>query len=82
MEEERDDLDHYCEKIEEEVRQEGGTHYSMPIQPIEYIMKNGLGFCEGNVVKYVSRHRQKNGVEDLKKAIHYLEMLIEEYCGG
>lgn len=59
--------------------QVGGTHYKdMPIQPIEFILKNGLGFCEGNVVKYVSRWRTKGGVEDLKKARHYLDMLIEE----
>lgn len=58
--------------------QVGGGHYKdMPIQPIEYIHKNGLGFCEGAVVKYVSRWRSKGGVEDLKKARHFLDMLIE-----
>lgn len=58
--------------------QVGGTHYKdMPIQPIEFILKNGLGFCEGNVVKYVSRWRTKGGVEDLKKARHYLDVMIE-----
>lgn len=56
----------------------GGDHYKdMPIQPIDFILKNGLGYCEGNVVKYVSRWRKKHGVEDLKKARHYLDMLIE-----
>lgn len=59
-------------------RQEGGRHYTdMAIQPIQFIHANRLGFMEGNVVKYVSRHRAKNGVEDLKKARHYLDMLIE-----
>ena len=58
-------------------RQEGGLHYQLPIQPIEYIYKNGLGYMEGNVIKYVTRHESKNGAEDLRKAIHYLEMLIE-----
>jgi len=53
-------------------------HYDMEIQPIEYIMRNGLGFCEGNIVKYVSRYKGKGGVEDLKKARHYLDMLIEQ----
>ena len=58
--------------------QEGGRHYAdMAIQPIEYIHANKLGFLEGNVVKYVSRHRVKNGVEDLRKARHYIDMLIE-----
>lgn len=59
-------------------RQVGGDHYaSQAIQPIDYIFENGLGFCEGNVVKYVTRYQKKNGVEDLKKARHYLDMLIE-----
>jgi hypothetical protein len=58
--------------------QEGGDHYrSLPIQPVEYIHANRLGFCEGNVVKYVSRWRSKNGIEDLKKARHYIDLLIE-----
>ena len=58
-------------------RQEGGFHYQLPIQPIEYIYKNKLGYMEGNVIKYVTRHESKNGAEDLRKAIHYLEMLLE-----
>lgn len=63
--------------------QTGGDHYkSQAIQPIEYIHANGLGFCEGNVIKYVTRFRNKNGIEDLKKARHYLDLLIElEYSG-
>lgn len=57
----------------------GGSHYkNKGIQPIEYIMGNRLGFCEGNVIKYVSRWRDKNGLDDLLKAKHYLEFLIEE----
>ena len=59
--------------------QVGGTHYrDKAIQPIEYILANDLGFCEGNIIKYVSRYKDKNGLEDLKKAKHYLEFLIEE----
>jgi hypothetical protein len=49
----------------------------MAIQPAEYIMRNGIKFAEGCVIKYVSRWRDKGGVEDLRKAIHFLEMLIE-----
>lgn len=61
----------------------GGNHYKdMPIQPIEYILANGLGYCEGNVIKYVSRYKFKNGVEDLKKARHYLDLLIEAQDDG
>ncbi|MDF1690525.1 MAG: DUF3310 domain-containing protein [Cycloclasticus sp.] len=56
----------------------GGSHYKEKgIQPIEYIMANKLSFCEGNVIKYVSRWRDKNGIDDLLKAKHYLEFLIE-----
>ena len=61
-------------------KQVGGGHYKdMPIQPIDFILKNGLGFCEGNVIKYISRHKAKNGPEDVRKAIHYCEMLLETY---
>lgn len=56
----------------------GGSHYKdMAIQPLEYSMKNGLNACEHSVVKYVSRHRSKNGRQDLEKAIDMLEKLIE-----
>lgn len=63
-------------------RQEGGSHYSKHgIQPLEYILSNGIPFTEGNVIKYVTRWRDKGGVEDLKKARHYLDMLIEFETG-
>lgn len=59
-------------------KQEGGNHYKdMAIQPLEYIHKNGIGFAEGCAIKYLTRWRAKNGVEDLKKAKHFIEMLIE-----
>lgn len=54
-----------------------GSHYDVPIQPWDYIAANQLGFFEGNVVKYVTRWRAKGGVEDLQKARHYLDKLIE-----
>ena len=61
--------------------QEGGGHYkNRGIQPLEYTMQNNLSFCEGNVVKYISRYKSKNGVEDLAKVIHYaLLASYEEY---
>ena len=60
------------------MKQVGGSHYKdKAIQPIEYIHANNLGFCAGNVIKYVTRYKDKNGVQDLEKAKHYLEMLIE-----
>jgi hypothetical protein len=59
-----------------------GTHYKdMLIQPVEFIVKNNLAFLEANVIKYVCRHRNKNGIEDLNKAIHYLELAKELYYG-
>ena len=58
--------------------QVGGTHYKeQDIQPWDAIHAWGLGFFSGNVVKYVARHNQKGGVDDLRKARHYLDKLIE-----
>lgn len=58
--------------------QVAGNHYKdLPIQPVEYIHANGIGYFEGNVIKYVSRWRAKNGIKDLEKAKHYIELLIE-----
>jgi hypothetical protein len=55
----------------------GGHYRTMAIQPFEFITLNGLGYGEGCVVKYVVRWRKKNGLEDLRKARHYLDLLIE-----
>lgn len=60
-------------------KQVGGNHYKdLKIQPVEYTVQNNLGYLEGNVIKYVTRHEKKNGLEDIQKAIHYLE-LIKKY---
>lgn len=59
-------------------KQVGGTHYAeKAIQPWDYIVANKLGYLEGNVVKYISRWKEKGGVDDLRKVIHYTEKLIE-----
>lgn len=56
----------------------GGGHYKgCAIQPVEYIHANSIGYLEGNVIKYVTRHGSKNGKQDLEKAIHYLQLLVE-----
>ena len=61
-------------------KQVSGTHYKdRSIQPWDYIIANDLGYLEGNVIKYVSRHKYKNGKADLEKAMHYLEKLLETY---
>lgn len=55
-------------------------HYSKnKIQPIDYILANDMDFVSGNIIKYVTRYKNKNGLEDLKKAKHYLELLINNY---
>lgn len=58
--------------------QEGGNHYKdMAIQPVEFIKANNIPFIEGCVIKYVTRHRSKNGAQDIRKAIHFLNLLLE-----
>jgi len=81
--------DLYLEQVESELeslraqspalaRQVGGNHYNkLKIQPLEYALENNLGICEHAVVKYISRWRDKGGIEDLKKAKHYIDILID-----
>jgi len=60
-------------------KQVAGSHYKdCKIQPIEYIQANKLGYEEGNVVKYITRYKDKGGVDDLLKAIHYIDLIIED----
>ena len=66
-------------------KQVGGSHYKdCGIQPVEYIYSNGLDFLEGNVVKYITRHRTKgDGEQDIRKVIHYAQMILQmEYNKG
>ena len=67
------------EKVETALdTQIGGTHYkNCAIQPVEFITKNKLGFLEGCVIKRICRYEDKNGLEDLKKAKHEIDLLIE-----
>jgi hypothetical protein len=59
-------------------QQVGGDHYKgAATEPWDYILQHNLGYLEGNIIKYVTRHTKKNGLEDLKKAQHYLQKLIE-----
>ncbi len=61
--------------LEEQV---GGKHYkNMKIQPAEFINENKLLFAEGNAIKYICRHQSKGKADDIQKAIHYLEMILE-----
>ena len=60
------------------MKQIGGDHYSKKeIQPWDFILANNMGYLEGNIVKYLSRWKDKGGIADLYKAQHYLEKLIE-----
>ena len=59
--------------------QVGGDHYkNLAIQPVEYITANNLSYLQGSVIKYVTRYKNKNGKEDLQKAIHFIKMMIQE----
>lgn len=61
----------------------GGNHYREgTIQPIQFIQANNLGFIEGSIVKYATRHERKNGREDVLKIIHYAQLLLELKYGG
>jgi len=63
-------------------KQIGGGHYlKMKIQPSEFINKNNLPFAEGNAIKYICRHQDKGEVNDLEKAKHYIDMIIERDYG-
>ena len=63
--------------------QVGGNHYAnKKIQPIEYIMANKLDFCEGNIVKYITRWRDKGGIESLRKIKQYVDFIIQEELDG
>jgi hypothetical protein len=65
-------------KVSPQDGQVGGDHYTIyKIQPTEFIHTNSIPFIEGNIIKYVMRHKNKNGIEDLKKARHYIDLLIK-----
>lgn len=72
------------EKVENPfAAQVGGDHYRQyAIQPVEFIHANGIPYMEGSIIKYVVRHRSKNGRQDLEKARHFLDMLIEKEYGS
>lgn len=62
--------------------QVGGDHYkSMKIQPAKFALENKLDYCQANAIKYICRHASKNGKQDLEKAKHYIDLLIEHYYG-
>ena len=64
-------------------QQVGGAHYAdKAIQPWDYIVANKMDYFEGNALKYLTRWKEKDGVKDLKKAIHYLEKIIERANAG
>jgi hypothetical protein len=54
-------------------------HYQTKIQPIDFIQANNLNFCEGNIIKYIARYREKGGIDDLLKAKQYIDYLIKDY---
>lgn len=59
-------------------KQVGGSHYKgFIIQPVEFIHKNNIDFLSGNIIKYAARHKSKNGAEDVKKIIHYAQLILK-----
>ena len=65
-------------KNDEDLWDRGGEHYKdFKIQPSVFINENDLGFAEGNVIKYICRHAKKDKKQDILKAIHYCEMIID-----
>ena len=59
-------------------KQIGGDHYkNLKIQPVDFCQINQLNYCESNIIKYVTRHKSKNGAEDLQKAKHYINLLLD-----
>ncbi|WP_291394978.1 DUF3310 domain-containing protein [Acinetobacter sp.] len=72
---ESSDLPEGVRALDEQI---GGNHYkTLSIQPITYIMANDLGWCEGNAIKYITRFKQKGGRQDIEKAVHYLQILLD-----
>lgn len=62
--------------------QVGGGHYSkLKIQPMEYCLANNLNYGQSNAIKYITRYQDKNGKQDLEKAIHCLQLLMEYEYG-
>lgn len=61
--------------------QVGGDHYNMPIQHVEFCQRNRLPWCESAAIKYLVRHKRKNGLQDVRKAIHYIELMAEMEYG-
>lgn len=65
-------------RVDANAIQHGGSHYKdMGIEPWDYIAANDIGFLDGNAIRYLSRWKTKNGIEDLKKAVHFIQKLIE-----
>lgn len=66
------------EKVSALDTQVQGSHYKdMKIQPVEFIHANSVAFMEGNVIKYILRHKAKNGAADVRKALHYCQLILE-----
>ena len=53
-------------------------YYNKGIETTKYVLSHDMGFCEGNIIKYITRYKQKGGLEDLNKAKKYLELLIDQ----
>lgn len=70
-------MNNTCKQTALDVQVEGNHYKTMKVQPVEFIHANSVPYMEGNVIKYISRHKSKNGAGDVRKAIHYCQLILE-----
>ena len=70
-------LNNTCKQTALDVQVEGNHYKTMKVQPVEFIHANSVPYMEGNVIKYISRHKSKNGAADVRKALHYCQLILE-----
>lgn len=70
-------MNNTCKQTALDVQVDGNHYKTMKVQPVEFIHANSVPYMEGNVIKYISRHKSKNGAADVRKAIHYCQLILE-----
>ena len=70
-------MNNTCKQTALDVQVEGNHYKTMKVQPVEFIHANSVPYMEGNVIKYISRHKSKNGAADVRKALHYCQLILE-----
>lgn len=70
-------MNNTCKQTALDVQVDGNHYKTMKVQPVEFIHANSVPYMEGNVIKYISRHKSKNGAADVRKALHYCQLILE-----